>query len=99
MSIGKHDDETIDYCREHNITYQAYSPLGGLSGIDVLNDPDVKSIASKYTVSAAQVALRWVAQDGAIFVTAASKKEYLQEDMDVFNFQLSEDEMALLAEK
>jgi len=99
MSIGKHDDETIRYCQAHNITYEAWSPLGGLSGVDVLNDPDVKRIGTKYNVSAAQVALRWVAQYGATFVTAGHNKEYLVEDLDIFGFELSKNEMKLLARK
>ncbi|GAB5367523.1 hypothetical protein AAMO2058_001237800 [Amorphochlora amoebiformis] len=99
FSIGKHDDVTLQYCKAHNITYQAWSPLGGLSGVDVLNDPDVKNIANSHGVSAAQVALRWVLQAGSIFVTAALKKEYLQEDLSLFSFELTDDEFDLLASK
>jgi len=99
MSIGDHDDDTIKFCKVNNITYQAYSPLGGLSHVDVLHDPDVKKIAENYSVSPAQVALRWVAQYGCIFVTAATKKDYLVEDLDIFSFELTDDEMDLLASK
>mmetsp|Transcript_16453 Transcript_16453/g.22965 ORF Transcript_16453/g.22965 Transcript_16453/m.22965 type:complete len:293 (+) Transcript_16453:64-942(+) len=99
MSIGKHDDASIKFSQEHNITYQAYSPLGGLSHIDVLSDPDVKAIANSYGVSPAQVALRWVAQAGAILVTAADKQAYMEEDLDIFGFELKEHEMAKLASK
>ncbi len=87
------------YCRDNNITYQAYSPLGGLDGLNILNDTDVKSIASAHSVSAAQVALRWVAQAGAVIVTAAEKEEYMKEDLDIFGFELSDAEFALLAAK
>merc|ERR1719161_2613388 len=76
-SIGAHnssqlgsDDETRKYCQSQGIAYQAYSPLGGLSHVNVLGDKDVQAIASKHNVSAAQVALRWVAQQGALLVTA-----------------------------
>ena len=99
MSIGKHDDETIAFCQAHNITYSAWSPLGGLSGIDVLGDEDVKHIAKNHNVSPAQVALRWVAQKKCTLVTAGSKKSYLEEDLDIFSFVLSQDEMEVLSRK
>jgi diketogulonate reductase-like aldo/keto reductase len=43
------------FCTQNGVTYQAYSPLGGLSGVDVLGNPTVKSIAAAHNVSAAQV--------------------------------------------
>ena len=61
-SIIGRDDATLQYCTEHKVAYAAYSPLGGLSKIDVLHNPVVLSVAKAHGVSAAQVALRWVAQ-------------------------------------
>jgi diketogulonate reductase-like aldo/keto reductase len=105
-SIGAHnrsedgqDDATRSYCQSQGVAYQAYSPLGGLSGVDVLGDKDVNAIAAAHNASAAQVALRWVAQQGALFVTAGSKAEYLREDLDIYGFELSATEMALLSSK
>jgi diketogulonate reductase-like aldo/keto reductase len=109
FSIGNHnntddrnlgrDDATLKYCQDQGIAYEAYSPLGGLSKIDILNDADVKAIAAKHSVSAAQVALRWIVQQDALFVTAASNPEYLKEDLQVFSFTLTDQEMALLGSK
>ncbi len=42
MSVGVHDDPTVAYSIANNITYEAYAPLGGSTGVDVLSDPDVK---------------------------------------------------------
>ena len=49
FSIGSHSmaekgrsTATLKFCQQHGITYEAYSPLGGLDGIDVLKDPDVQ---------------------------------------------------------
>ena len=78
---------------------QAYSALGGLSHIPVLTDPDVVRIAGLHNVSAAQVALRWVIQRQAAFVTAGTKRDYLAADLDVFSFALSQSEMELLNAK
>jgi len=108
-SIGNHnntgmrdlgrDDETRLACQAAGITYQAYSPLGGLSGINVLGDKDVQAIATAHGVSPAQVALRWVIQQDSIFVTAASNPLYLSEDLDVFGFRLNDTEMGILSSK
>ena len=48
-------------------------------------------------MSGAQVALRWLIQQGITVVTAASKASYIAEDIDVFNFQLTDAEMKELA--
>eukprot|EP00041_Stephanoeca_diplocostata_P000711 m.16338 g.16338 ORF g.16338 m.16338 type:complete len:306 (+) comp10954_c0_seq2:66-983(+) len=96
-SLLGRDDATREYCTQHGIQYQAYSPLGGLSGVDVLGNPIVKSVAAAHNVSTAQVALRWVMQQQAVFVTAAENPEYLAEDLDVFGFSLTSSEMDQLA--
>jgi len=108
-SIGNHnntggrnlgrDDATRKFCQSQGIAYEAYSPLGGLSKIDILGDADVKAIAGKHKVSAAQVALRWVVQQDALIVTAATNPEYLKEDLALFEFSLTDDEMELLSAK
>ena len=93
------DDATVAFCAAHNIAYSAYSPLGGLNGLDIFNNPTVKRIATAHSVSPAQVALRWlIQQDPPIsIVTAADTPEYCAEDMDLFSFELTAAEMATLA--
>ena len=60
--------------------------------------PDVKSIASTHNVSAAQVALRWVLQQGCALVTATGNVEYMHEDLDTLSsFVLSKTEMETLS--
>lgn len=65
--------------------------------MDVMHNPTVIGIGKAHNVSAAQVALRWLVQQNISFVTAANNPAYQQEDMDVFGFELSEQEMASLA--
>jgi len=107
-SIGAHnathnpaiggDDETVKFCQKNGIVYEAYSPLGGLSGLDIYRNPTVVAIGKKHGVSPAQVALRWLVQQKIAVVTAAENAEYQAEDMDVFSFELTDDEMQTLAE-
>lgn len=90
------DFETLDKCRAKGITYSAYSPLGGLSGVDVLSNPQVVAVGKAHNKSSAQVALRWVTQQGVVAVTASTKPSHLAGDLDIFDFTLSSDEMATL---
>ena len=100
MHIGGHDDDTIQFCKVQGITYEAYSPLGGddLGGRSVLTYPAVKSIAEAHSVSSAQVALRWVVQQGCTLATATGNPDYMAEDLATLSsFSLTEAEMAILS--
>jgi diketogulonate reductase-like aldo/keto reductase len=91
------DDAALLYFRKHGITYEAYAPLGGSDGVDVIGDSVVDEIAKKHKKTGAQVALRWIAQQGSMFVTAGSNAKYIAEDLDIFGFELTEAEMATLS--
>ena len=94
MSIGSHDDATIAFCKGHNITYQAYSPLRRLN----LTDPRIASVAKAHKAQGAQVALRWINQQGVVLATSpGSSREYAAEDLAIGGFTLTDDEMAALS--
>lgn len=104
-SIGGHDaaetawgrdDPTVAACQAANITYSAYSPLGGWTKVDVLKDPNVLAVAATHNVSAAQVALRWVTQQQIVVVTSSDKVSHDEGDLAIFDFELSSAEMARL---
>ena len=69
--------------------------LGGTSR--VLHDPTVLAVAAAHNRSAAAVALRWVVQQGVPVVTSSDKAEYDDEDLAVFDFNLTAAEMERLA--
>eukprot|EP01052_Picozoa_sp_SAG31_P020941 SAG31_NODE_1596_length_7800_cov_4.335801_7_plen_381_part_00 len=96
-SLWGRDDETVAACRAGGVNYSAYSPLGGWTGANVLENPVVQSVAASHNRSAAAVAMRWVVQQGISAVTAARKSEYAVEDIGIFNFVLSEAEMNVLS--
>jgi len=99
FSVGHHDDEALQRCRELGITYAAYSPLGGLENpIDVLHDPDVSAVASAHNRSTAEVALRWIVQQGVIAVSSTRKESHMRSDLSIFDedFELTDTEMARL---
>jgi len=103
LSVGYHDDATIKYCDDNKITYMAYSPLcGGPNGSScrhgsVMSLPQVKSIAGAHGVSAAQVALKWIVQQGRPLATAVWVEDYMTEDLDLWAWgNLTDAEMATL---
>ena len=94
MSIGEYDKKTHEYCKANNITYQGYSVLHGAVS---LSDKTLTAIAAKYNVSTAQVVERWVTQLGVPIVTASNISDYDIEDMAIFDFSLTQDELDEIA--
>lgn len=83
--------ELLDYCRIHDVMLTAYSPLahGG-----VLDDPILEEIGNRYGKTAAQVAIRWlIQQPNVVTVPKATSRAHLSENLDVFDFELTDTEM------
>jgi 2,5-diketo-D-gluconate reductase A len=91
--IGLIDTELLDLCEAHNITVTAYAPLGVGK---VLNDAAVNQVATAHGKTAAQVAIKWLVQRGAVTIPGANTPQYMAEDLDVFSWSLSDEEMATL---
>lgn len=92
-----HDDVTLSYCAAHGITPESYGSLRGCP----FSDSRLAAIATAHQVSPAQVCLRWVLQRGAIIATgtgsnATTAPVYSKENLDVFGFSLSANEMRIL---
>lgn len=83
----------IDYCNQEGIVIQAYSPLSQTAWLDnqVLTD-----IAKVHEKTPAQIMLRWSIQLGAVPIPKASTKAHMLENFQVFEFELTEQEMYLL---
>ena len=95
-----HDDATLKYCQQHNITYEAYDVMSGCP----FKDPRLNAISKGHGMSAAQVCFRWTLQKGAIIATGtghnASKAAlHSRDDLGTYNpeFELTEEEMAYLS--
>ena len=83
--------ELRDYHREHGIATEAWSPIG--QGGDLLQDPTLTGLADKYGKSPAQVVLRWHVQLGTIVFPKSMRPERMRENIDVYDFELSDDDM------
>jgi 2,5-diketo-D-gluconate reductase B len=83
--------KVIAACRKHGISITAYCPLarGKVPG-----DATLGGIGKQHGKTAAQAALRWLVQQGIAVIPRSSKPERLAENMAVFDFALSDAEMA-----
>jgi len=87
---------------ERGILAQAWSPIGGItfyrdSGhTSTLQDPVVVGIAEAHAKSPAQVLLRWGLQQGRQVIPKSTKPERIVENIDVFDFVLTSDELAAI---
>ena len=87
---------------EHGILTQAWAPIGGItfyrdSGhTSTLEDPVVTGIAEAHGKSPAQVMLRWHLQQGRQVIPKSTKTHRIAENIDVFDFELTGDELASL---
>ena len=97
LNVLNLDDDTIAFSCVHNITIEAYSPLGhtGHSG-NITANAAVHAAAAAHNVSAYQVALRWILQHGHVLTFQSSSQEHQQQDADLFSFALAAAEMAAL---
>jgi len=80
----------LDYCRQHKICLQAYTPL--LRG-QKFNDPRMQALAAKYNKTPAQIILRWAVQQGISTIPKSSNPERIKENFGIFDFVLSDDDI------
>ena len=82
---------------EFNTKMMAWYPLGGQGSDGIIKSELLASIGAKYNKTAAQVALRWLTQRGIVAIPKSSHKERMAQNIDIFDFSLSDEEMAHIA--
>ncbi|MFC6323627.1 aldo/keto reductase [Companilactobacillus baiquanensis] len=87
--------KAAEYSHSQNIQVEAWSPFGG-PGSDVLKDPTVNKIAQKYEKKPSQVILRWLIQKEIIPLTKSTNIDHMQDNLDDFNFELTNEEMVAI---
>ena len=92
--------ELQDFNRAHGILTQAWSPIGGLrtysNGDTPLTNPTIVAIGEANGKSPAQAMLRWHIQEGRQVIPKSVKPARIAENFDVFDFELSGDELAAI---
>jgi diketogulonate reductase-like aldo/keto reductase len=85
--------DLTEYCQSKSILIEAYSPL---THGKRLNDPRLLEVAGRYEKTSAQVLIRWCLQHGMAVLPKSVRRERIQENADVFDFQISDEDMKLL---
>ncbi|MEU0370200.1 aldo/keto reductase [Streptomyces sp. NPDC006283] len=84
-----------DFHTKHGIATEAWSPLG--QGKELLQAPAVVAVARKHDRTPAQVVLRWHLQVGNVVIPKSVTPSRIQENIDVFDFELDADDLAAFA--
>jgi D-xylose reductase len=99
-------EKLLRFCRESGIAVTGFSPLGAPSYVplgmameheSVLADARVQVIAARHAKSVAQVVLRWGVQRGTAVVPKTNRVERLDENLAIFDFELTAEEMAAVS--
>ena len=82
---------------EFGTKMMAWYPLGGQGTDSIVKSNLLTTIGAKYNKTAAQVALRWLTQRGIVAIPKSNHKERMAQNIDIFDFSLSDEEMAHIA--
>ena len=93
------EQDVVPFIQEKGIVVQCWYPLGGRGyTADLLGNETIKAIAEAHGVSSAQVILRWDLQRGIVVIPGSSNPYHIRENLDLFGFELTDDEMAKIGD-
>jgi len=81
------------FCKANGIALESYSPL--TKGYR-LQDSELTKIAEKYSKSTSQILIRWCLQKDVICIPKSSQKSHIKENTDIFDFEISDQDMLVL---
>ena len=84
-----------EHLKKYGTVMESWFPLGGRGNTQILfDDPTISSIAAAHGKTSAQIILRWHLQAGNIAIPGSSSEAHIQENCEIFDFELSDEEMA-----
>lgn len=90
----------IAWCQEQNIACEAMSTFSHFRSVEprseIINNPIISTIAEKHNKSTVQIVLRWLIQQGIVVIPKTWNPEYLKQNIDVFDFVLTKEDMAAI---
>lgn len=104
LHVYHQQKDLVAFCKEHDITMVAYSPLGTQGTSKLLNitipnlmeNPVVLKIAKNHSKSPAQILLKFITQKDIAVIPKSTNAERLKNNIQIFDFQLTDDEVAEL---
>ncbi len=88
------DHDVREFCHDHNIVYEGFSLL--TANPRAVNHPKVYALAEKRKVTPEQIILRFASQIGILPLTGTTDPQHMKEDLEIFKFELSEEEVESL---
>ena len=87
-----------EHIAQYGTVLESWFPLGGRGNTQALfNDPVISAIAAAHGKTSAQVILRWHLQDGHIAIPGSHNETHIQENFDIFDFELTSEEVEQIA--
>ena len=83
-------EDLLTFCKKYNIVLTAYCPM---AHGEITTDPVLEDIGQKHKKSAGQVSLRWLVQKGLVIIPKTSSEKHMRENLEIFDFSLSIEEM------
>ncbi|GAA0085321.1 aldo/keto reductase [Clostridium sp. CTA-7] len=90
---GLNQDETVEFCKKHNILVEAWSPL---STGKIFEVKEIKDVADKYGKTIAQICIRWSLQKGNLPLPKSVTASRIAENAEVFDFELKEEDIKFI---
>ncbi|MBR4669121.1 MAG: aldo/keto reductase [Butyrivibrio sp.] len=90
INPGFLQEDTVDFCQEHGILVEAWSPLGRGKSLD---HPLLKELADKYGRTVAQIILRWEIQHDVVPLPKSVNPDRIAQNANVFDFEISDEDM------
>jgi 2,5-diketo-D-gluconate reductase A len=91
-----HQTDAKQLMDKYNVQIEAWGPFAE-GQKDFFNNPLLKQIGEKYGKSIAQVTLRWHIQRGVVAIPKSVRKERIEQNFDIWNFELSDEDMKIIA--
>ncbi len=94
---GYSQEAAVSYCKDNEVIPMAWSPLGRGRENATIGNSILVRLSEKYGKSIQQINLRFLLQKGILPIPKASSKEHIKANLDVFDFELSEDDVSMLS--
>lgn len=97
VNVFHQQKEAEKVMTKYQVQMQAWAPFAEGRN-DMFNQPLLKEIGNRYNKTVAQVILRWLTQRGIVVLAKSTRKSRMEENINIFDFELSEQEMRMIAE-
>ena len=94
---GYSQERAVAYCLENEVIPMAWSPLGRGRENATIGNAILVKLSEKYKKTIQQINLRFLLQKGILPIPKASTPEHMRSNMDVFDFDLSDDDLSMLS--